>query len=61
MLGVLQGDLEDAVQLEAQVAGGAPALAADLGAPLPDVAHAVLAEVEDDVRGCCLSSSPISM
>ena len=27
----------------------APALAADLRAPFPDVAHAVLAEVEDDV------------
>ena len=33
----------------AEVAGRAPALAADLFAPFPDVAHAVLAEVQDDV------------
>ena len=33
----------------ADVAGGAPAVAADLGAPLPHVAHAVLAEAVDDV------------
>ena len=41
----------DALERAAEVAGGAPAVAADSLAPFPDVAHAVLAEVEDDVAG----------
>ena len=48
---VLEEGRPDALEGEAQVARGAPAVAADLASPLPDLPHPVLAEVEDDVAG----------
>ena len=36
-------------RIAAEIVAGAPAMAADVRAPLPDVAHAVLAEIENDV------------
>lgn len=56
--GVAQGDFEDPVQLEAQVIGRAPAVAADGFAPFPNFAHAVLAKVEHDVAGLLFQQVP---
>src|SRR5678809_1199505 len=49
MLSILQCHFENPVQLETQVAGRAPAMAANCFTPLPNVSHAILAKIVDDV------------
>src|SRR5579862_6603464 len=46
---LLRIDAVEAAPTVVDIAGRAPAVAADLRAPLPDVAHAVLAEAVDDI------------
>ena len=61
VLGVLEPDRVEAgkplVLLQAEVSRGPPGVPADLGAPLPDLAHPVLAEVEDDVARLLLEDA----
>src|ERR1041384_1149663 len=58
MLRVGEGDVEDAIQLEAKVARSAPAVAADRRAPFPDIGHAVLAKIENDVPALLFEKIP---
>src|SRR5271166_5638245 len=44
-----EADARHAAPRVGDIAGGSPAVAADLVAPFPDVVHAVLAEAEDDI------------
>src|ERR1700761_6369340 len=50
--GLREADERHAIVLIGDIAGGAPEVSADLRAPLPDVAHTVLAQAENDRTTC---------
>src|ERR1700761_2882978 len=50
--GLREADERHAIVLIGDVAGSAPEVSADLRAPLPNVAHTVLAETENDGPAC---------